>query len=130
MKLVGSSWLNGDGLYIRSYVQGVPIALLVDTGANISILSVDFFKNMPENKKPGLESVNIAMLTATGEVSPFFGKGKFSLKVGELDFWHEMWLADIKGDGILGMDFLMEHHCDVVLSEQNLKLGNSVIPCF
>lgn len=75
MKFVGSAWLNGDGLYIRSYVQGVPIALLVDTGANVSIISVGFFRNMPESTKPELDSVNIAMLTATGEVSPFFGKG-------------------------------------------------------
>lgn len=43
MKFVGSAWLNGDGLYIRSYVQDIPIALLVDTGANISIISVGFF---------------------------------------------------------------------------------------
>lgn len=133
MKFVGSAWLNGDGLYIRSYVQGVPIALLallVDTGANISIISVGFFRNMPESTKPELDSVNIAMLTATGEVSPFFGKGQFSLKVGEMDFSHEMWLADIKSDGILGMDFLMKHQCDVVLSEQCLKLKKSFIPCF
>lgn len=130
MKFVGSAWLNGDGLYIRSYVQDIPIALLVDTGANISIISVGFFRNMPESVKPEVNSVNIAMLTATGEVSPFFGKGKFGLKLGEMDFCHEMWLADIKSDGILGMDFLMKHQCDVVLSEQCLKLKKSVIPCF
>lgn len=130
MKFVGSVWLNGDGLYIRSYVQGVPIALLVVTGANISIISVGFFRNMPESTKPELDSVNIAMLTATGEVSPFFGKGQFSLKMGEMDFSHEMWLANIKSDGILGMDFLMKHQCDVVLSEQCLKLKKSFIPCF
>lgn len=44
MKFVGSAWLNGDGLYIRSYVQDIPIALLVDTGANISIISVGFLE--------------------------------------------------------------------------------------
>lgn len=95
MKFVGSAWLNGDGLCIRSYVQGIPIALLVDTGANISIISVGFFRNMPESVKLEMNSVNIAMLTARGEVSPFFGKGKFGLKLGEMDFCHEMWLADI-----------------------------------
>lgn len=86
MKFVGSAWLNGDGLYIRSYVQDIPIALLVDTGANISIISVGFFRNMSESVKPEMNSVNIAMLTATGAVSPFFGKGKFSLKLVEMDF--------------------------------------------
>lgn len=49
MNFVGSAWWNGDGLYIRSYVQGIPIALLVDTGTNISIIRVGFFGNMPES---------------------------------------------------------------------------------
>lgn len=43
MKFVGSAWLNGDGLYIHSSVQGIRIALLVDTGADISIIRVGFF---------------------------------------------------------------------------------------
>lgn len=60
MRLVGSSWSNGDGLYIRSFVQGVPFSLLVDTGANISILSVDFFENLCENVKPPLVNLKIA----------------------------------------------------------------------
>lgn len=82
---------------------------------------------MPESVKPEINSVNISMLTATGEVSPFFGKGQFGLKLGEMDFCHEMWLADIKNEGILGVDFLTKHQCDVVLSEQCLKLKKSVI---
>lgn len=130
MRFVGSSWLNGDGLYIRSFVQGVPISLLVDTGANISILSIDFFENLCENVKPPLVNVKIAMMTATGEVSPFHGKGNFSVTLNGKDFIHEMWVAQIKGDGILGMDFLMKHKCDVMLSQQMIKFGNSSIPCY
>lgn len=32
-----------------------------------------------------MNSVNILMLTATGEVSPIFGKGQFDLKLGEME---------------------------------------------
>lgn len=132
MRFVGSSWLNGDGLYIRSFVQGVPISLLVDTGANISILSVDFFENLCINVKPPLVNVKIAMMTATGEVSPFHRKGIFSVTLYGKDFIHEMWVAQIKGDGtcILGLDFLMKHKCDVLISQQMIKFGNSSIPYY
>lgn len=38
---------------------------------------------MPESVKPEMNSVNIAMLTATGEVSPFFEvKWIFVMKCG------------------------------------------------
>ena len=130
MRLVGSSWLNGDGLYIRSFVQGVPISLLVDTGANISILSVDFFENLCENVKPPLVNVTIAMMTARGEVSPFHGKVNFSVALNGKDFIHKMWVAQIKPDGRLGMAFLMKHKCDVMLSQQMIKFGNNSIPCY
>ena len=96
----------------------------------ISILSVDFFENLCENVKPPLVNVKIAMVTATGEVSPYHGKGNFSVTLNGKDFIHEMWVAPIKGDGILGMDFLMKHKCDVMLSQQMIKFGNNSIPCY
>lgn len=111
-------------------MQDVPIFLLVDTGAYKSIISVDFLTKIKEHERPDLERVNISMMTATGEVSPFYGNGKFSLIVNEKNYIQEIWVADIKNDGILGMDFLMKHNCDVLLSQQKLKLNWSIIPCF
>lgn len=32
--------------------------------------------------------------------------------------------------GTLGMDFLMKHNCDFLLSQQKLKLNASIIQCF
>lgn len=72
---------------------------------------------MFESVKFEVNLVNIVMLIVMGEVLFFFGKGKFGLKLGEMDFCYEMWLVDIKSDGIFGMDFFMKYQCDVVLSE-------------
>ena len=43
---------------------------------------------------------------------------------------HEFLLADIKDDGILGMDFLTKHKYDVLLSREYLLLNREKIPCF
>lgn len=67
-------------------MQDLPILLLVDTGANILITIVDFLTKIGEHERPDLERVNIFMMTATGEVSPFYGKGKLSLIVNEDNF--------------------------------------------
>ena len=39
-------------------------------------------------------------------------------------------LADIENDGILGMDFLTTHHCDLMLTQQCLKIKGEKIRCF
>lgn len=78
-------------------------------GVNIFIISVGFVRNMFESVKFEVNLVNIVMLIVIGEVLFFFGKGKFGLKLGEMDFCYEMWLVDIKSDGIFGMDFFMKY---------------------
>ncbi|WAR20696.1 hypothetical protein MAR_014670 [Mya arenaria] len=50
-----------------------------------------------------IENVNLKMVTATGEVAPFFGK--FKANQGSKQYCHDVYIADIKNDGILGMDF-------------------------
>lgn len=67
-------------------------------GVNIFIISVGFFRNMFESVKFEMNLVNIVMLIVIGVVLFFFGKGKFSLKLGEMDFllwnvvgWYKKW---------------------------------------
>jgi hypothetical protein len=43
---------------------------------------------------------------------------------------HEFLLTDIRDDGILGMDFLTKHKCDVLLSREYVLLNREKIPCF
>jgi hypothetical protein len=50
--------------------------------------------------------VRLNLLTATSESSPFYGKVNLKVLIGKCFYEHEFLLADIKDDGILGMDFL------------------------
>ena len=43
---------------------------------------------------------------------------------------HDVLFADVKNDGILGMDFLMKHRCDMFLSKNHLILNGEKIACF
>ena len=53
---------------------------------------------------------NCWMKTVTGEKAPILGKGKLQLSIGTLQVQHEMWVADITDDCILGTDFLQPYH--------------------
>ena len=103
---------------------------LVDTGANVTILSKQFIDKMKPALSHKIEPVNISLITATGESSPFIGQIQVEICLGENKYSHNVLVADIPNEGILGMDFLTSHGCDVILSKNRLVVGGENIPCF
>jgi len=104
--------------------------MLVDSGANVSILRKDVFDNIPPSCRPQIKPVRMNLLTATGEASQFLGKADVEIKLGNHTFKHEILLAEIKDTAILGMDFLSSHGIDVLFSKSCLKVKGETIPCF
>lgn len=104
--------------------------MLVDTGANVTILSKKFVHDFTPELVHRIEPVNINLITATGESSPFLGQLNVDIGLGSKFYPHSVLIADIPGEGILGMDFLLTHNCDVLLSKNKLKLSGETIQCF
>jgi hypothetical protein len=57
---------------------------------------------------------------STGETSPFIGQINVQISLGKNFYQHNVFIADISNEGILGMDFLAANNCDVHLSENRL----------
>jgi hypothetical protein len=106
--------------------------MLVDTGASVTLLSEKFVNTLPNSMKPTLRPVNTNLVTATGESSPFCGQSEVSLSLGSNTFDHNLLIANISNNGILGLDFLERHDCTVNLSEMTLFIGSKgeTIPCY
>ena len=107
----------------------MPLTFLVDTGSNITILSKDLLDVWPQGHFPNLTPVSKQLVTATGECSPFYGKTEIQFTIGNQNLSHEILFADIKNDGILGVDFLSANRCDVLLSKDHLVLNGEKITC-
>ncbi|KAK3108631.1 hypothetical protein FSP39_012081 [Pinctada imbricata] len=107
------------------------MAMLVDTGANMTLLSQTSFRNLDPMTAPVLEPANLNLITATGESSPCLGQCKMQIKVGSQVFEHNVIVADINNEGILGLDFLSAHNCDLDLGNfcLTLKPSNESIEC-
>lgn len=43
---------------------------------------------------------------------------------------HEVLIADIPSEGILGIDFLEQNICDIILKEKCLRINGGNVPCF
>lgn len=119
-----------EGYFVPVCVGGMPLTFLVDTGSNVSILRRDLLDNWPSEHLPSLTPVNIQLITATGECSPFYGQAEIEISLGNQKLRHQILFADIKNDGILGIDFLSANGCDVLLSKDHLILKGEKIACF
>ena len=69
-------------------------------------------------------------MTAIGVSSPFIGKVEIEITLWSQKLLHNVLFADVKNDGILGMNFLTKHHCDMFLSKNHLLLNGEKIACF
>lgn len=71
-----------EGYFVPACVQNMPLTFLVDTGSNVTILRKDLLDNWPQEILPSLTPVNIQLITATGEISPFYGKAVVEITLG------------------------------------------------
>ena len=108
----------------------MPLILLVDTGSNVSILCKELLDVWPQEHFPNLTPVNVRLVTATGECSPFYGKAQIEFTLGNQKLSHEILFADIKNDGILGIDFLSANRCDMLLRKDHLVLNGEKIASY
>ena len=119
-----------EGYFVPAIVADMPLTFLVDTGSNVTILCKDLLDVLPQEHFPALRPVNMQLVTATDECSPFYGKAKIEFTLGNQNLSHEILFADIKNDGIIGIDFLTANRCDVLLSKDHLVLNGEKIACY
>lgn len=125
-----SSLGNKKGYYCNALVNGELVEFLCDTGANVSILNSKMLDSLPDNVKPEIVPVRSMLMTVTGESKPFLGKAQFELTLGGQMFSQEMLISDIVENGILGMDFMKIHKCDLFISKNCLRINGEDIPCY
>jgi predicted aspartyl protease len=127
---INETWANNEGLFVKAKLQNKCLAFLIDTGANVTILSKQFIENIQPSLLSQVNPVNVHLVTATGETSPFIGQINVQISLGKKFYQHNVFIADISNEGILGMDFLAANNCDVHLSENSLCLKGESIPLF
>ena len=103
-------------------LYGQSIKFLIDTGANTTIINPSVYDELPNLQRPTLQPVKLNMVLADGTPMMSTGKGEFDLKIGDKIVSHEVWVADIDVEGILGTDFLLKHQCLLNMAENDLLM--------
>ena len=112
------NWCIEEGYFVCSKIENVPVSFLIDTGSNVTILSKKFLSRFPQEFCQTIIPTNMKLLSVTGEVTPFHGKTEVIIEIGSQKVPHTILIADIENEGILGMDFLADNQCDIMLSRQ------------
>ncbi|GBM41042.1 hypothetical protein AVEN_180948-1 [Araneus ventricosus] len=102
--------------------------MLVDTGANVTLLRTDLAQKLKEQLI--YTAPSISLKTATGEKTEIRGKLDASLECGSRKFHHRINVADITDPCILNLDFLQKFNFTVDLEKNEIRTGEEKIPLF
>ena len=107
-------------------VNGVPVEAVVDTAAQITILSDRLMKKL--DPQPSCTK-NISLQTA-GRKLKIQGKvtEPLTLRVGKSSYLEEVVVAPIEDEMLLGLDFMVKHEVNINIPEATLMVEGEEIP--
>ncbi|GBN28177.1 hypothetical protein AVEN_116406-1 [Araneus ventricosus] len=115
-----------NGLYLEGSICGIPCLMLVDTGANVTLVRTDLAQKLKGNFI--YTAPNISLKTATGEKAEIHGKLDAAIECGSRKFQHKIYVADITDPCILGLDFLQKFNFMVDRQKNEIRIGGEEIP--
>lgn len=113
-------------LYIPVIIQQKETMAVVDTAAQVSVISWNFYYTLIS--KPKL--VDTIILRGAGEFSEMNASvtDKIELKIGKSSLQWSMIVADITDNVILGIDFLIHQKAVINLADYTVQLHGQIIP--
>ena len=113
--------MSSSMLRVSIILQNVPVKAVVDTAAEVTIISDRIFNEM-DPKPPCLRRVTL--YTAGRDLSmQGFVVGPVQLKLGKNIFPETVYVAPIQDDMLLGLDFLLRQKVDLELNDRCMVFG-------
>ena len=107
-------------------IQGVKTFAVVDTAAEVTIISDKLYESLEEKPKIIKEVVmNTAGRDLKMKAHIVF---PVRLKLGEKVYEEQIYVAPIEDEMLLGIDFLEKHKADIDICERQLKLDGITLP--
>ena len=120
---------GGLSITLPLLLCGVETSFVIDTGASVTIVSTDTFNRIPAARRPRIQKPDkmLKLEVADSGLLPVDGIVKLSFEVGGYAYIWDMYVADIPGDGLLGLDFLFHHN--YTLNKEGLLLDGHLVRC-
>ena len=128
MEQLTISALSGEpnGLYVESYIGDYPCHMLLDTGANVTLIRTDLAEKL--SRRLIYIAPAVSLKTVTGDQVAVHGKLDIVIQVGSRSFQHRVYVADITDSCILGLDFLRKNNFTLDLERNEVRAKGEEIP--
>ena len=116
-------------LYVTAKIRGQGITMLVDSGAEKTILSLRAYVGIPSHKRFTLTPTNQRFGQADGTAIETWGTAWVELSIGPISHVMRVTVANVRNEGILGMDFLTERVKQFDFERRELVTAEGRIKC-
>ena len=113
--------------YMSIRIGSTDLDMLVDTGAQVSLLSKRVYDDIPGVSGSPLYPVDGQIAAANGGLINVYGRLELTLIIGRVPYSCEFLVADMgQLSGWLGMVFLKKNNATLMCSMRSLRLGGWV----
>ena len=116
---------NGVMLRVPVEVQGMQLQAVVDTAAQMTLVSEEFYKLL--DPAPPIRREVVMNTAAKGMQINGYIAGPFQVDLGTHQFSVEIYVAPIEEEMLLGLDFLEANGVSLHLNEKKLHITGEVI---
>jgi len=115
---------------VEGYVGGTPIQFLVDTGASCTLISETAYRKICSGEEGNLRKLSDRKLRLA-DGTPLHTRGILNMEIqlGPVAVNHEVIVANVSDEGIIGYDFLLTHGCKIDVSKHEFSLRGRRISC-
>jgi len=113
----------GTSVLLKTLLSDITCHFVIDTGACATIISTALFNKIADNLRPELQPVDssIRLEVADNGLLSIDGVASVEIHIGKDVFQWDVFVANIREDGLLGLDFL--HNFNYNLNKHGLKLN-------
>ena len=111
-----------EGMTVMGNVEGIPVCFRIVTGARRTLISKKKFEEVTQRSLRDLKLEGKNLNTAKGMPLSRQGTVNAHVHMGPVEVKHEISVAEINDEGIIGADFLRSHRCAIDVSESEFKV--------
>ena len=104
--------------------------LLIDSGAGVSLIPKRWYDSIPDDEKPPLKPTTLTVRTGNKVRINMAGVIDVVLRLHCGDYPCTFHVSSDEVHGILGMDFMEQHHVDFQAATKKLFVGNRPVPVY
>ena len=113
------------GIYVVGNICNVNADLIIDSGASVSILNARLFSQIALEHRPKIQPFNDTLYLADGSELPVLGIATIPYDFDKkISVNHPTVIADIESDGLIGLDFMKRHDCELSYIRRSFTIQN------